>query len=163
LWTPSQNSGTSHAWNVSLHCDVVGCLASGGHAADDPVQFSATSQTSAAARHCVKADWNPSGGQKGLEPLQCSATSQTPADARHVVELGRKVFVGQLPLVPVQVSATSQSPALGRQVWPEERNWQLDVQHDVLAPFRPPVSQASPKPESSVPLPQRLSSVTVTQ
>jgi hypothetical protein len=60
--------------------------------------------------------------------------------------------VGQLSPLPVHVSAMSQAPALTRQTWPPDRNWQLEVQHDVLVPFAAPRSHCSPL--SRAPLPQ---------
>jgi hypothetical protein len=164
-----------------------------GQAAPEPVQFSATSQTPAEGRHVTEFDAKALAGQVGLDPVQCSATSQTPADGRHTVEVERKpsggqaaddpvqfsaasqtppvaarqttvlatkALAGQAAAEPEQFSATSQTPADGRHWVLEVRKWQCESQHTLPAIA---VSQSSPWALSTVPLPHKLVSVTVTK
>ena len=130
-----------------------------GQAALDPVQFSAGSHTPADPRQTVELDESVFPGQAALEPVQFSAGSQTPAEARQRVALDEKEFPGHVALEPVQSSAGSQTPADARHCVELDANWQLDVQH---GPGGSQSSSTGPT-SSTVPLPQRLVSVTVTK
>src|SRR5439155_730936 len=93
---------------------ALGCVASAGHAALEPVQVSARSHTPAAARHTVLAGWKTSAGQAALVPSQVSVTSQTPAAARHTVPAAAFASAGQAAALPLQNSAGSHAPAEAR-------------------------------------------------
>jgi hypothetical protein len=98
----------------------------------------------------VLVEANPSAGQAAPEPVQFSWTSQIPADGRHDVLDEESTSAGQVPLEPVHTSCGSQTPSDARQVEPPARNVQVEVQHEVAAPFEPPRSHCSALP--SVPL-----------
>jgi hypothetical protein len=85
----------------------------------------------------------PSAGQAVEVPVQFSATSHSPAAGRQTVVAGWKTSAGHVSLAPVQVSAASQTSTAGRQTSPAERNSQVAVQHDVLAPLSGPSSHSS--------------------
>ena len=101
-------------------------------------------------------DWKTS-TQTLLVPVHLSIPSQAPPFKApvQVVDDDANPSAGQVAAEPVQVSATSHWPAEVRHVWPEARNWQVEVQHEVAAPFEPARSHCSRPPVVSVfPSPQ---------
>jgi hypothetical protein len=79
-----------------------------------------------------------SAGQAAALPGQFSWRSHSPAAPRHDTVDGWKASAGQVAADPLQVSATSQVPADVRHVEPDALKTQIEVQHDVAAPFDPP-------------------------
>ncbi|MDX2014225.1 MAG: hypothetical protein SFW67_28760 [Myxococcaceae bacterium] len=100
--------------NGSPHAIIAGWNASGGHAAEEPVQVSVASQVLTAPRQIVIADAKVLGGQLAEEPVQVSAGSQTPALIRQTFVEPSRALTGHAGDVPVQNSAGSQAPALAR-------------------------------------------------
>jgi hypothetical protein len=159
---PSQTSCTSQIPEAVRQTKPDGRFVSEGQLAVPPGHVSATSHAPAEERQTVP-NWKPSPGQAAAEPVQLSALSHTPAELRHTVVAGLNASAGQAPADPLHVSALSQTPADDRQTAPEVRNVQFALQHDAVVPFPEPSSHCSPNDESTVPLPQRLSSWTETQ
>lgn len=95
--------------------------------------------------------------------MQVSAGSHTPAEARQLVPALLKTLAGHAPDVPLQVSWTSQTPETLRHTVPEERSWQVLLQHEPEVPFNAPSSHCSPFALSIVELPHSDSSEMLTK
>ena len=108
---------TAGEWQLSPVAQTVppGKKASGGQAAEEPVQDSGTSQTPAFGRQVVPAGTKGFGGQAAEEPVQVAGMSQAPVFWPQVVPAGTKGFGGQAAEEPVQAAGTSQAPVF----WPQ--------------------------------------------
>ena len=136
---------------------------SAGHAALEPVQLSARSHSPAAARQVVEDDANTSVGQALFAPSQVSATSQTPAEVRQVLPAATFASAGHVALDPEQVSWVSHTPPDARQTVPDVLNTQALVQQEPVVPLAAPWSHCSLTEASTVPLPHREVTETVTK
>jgi len=163
LLTPSQDSVTSQMPADERHTVPDELFASAGQVALTPLQVSCGSQTPAEARHTVPDGDSVFAGQSAALPGHVSAGSHPPAEDLHTVDEEEKASIGHAPLPPLHVSAGSQTPADTRHVCPEVRNWQREVQHEVLKPLSEPSSHCSLTDESTMLFPHSEVNVMVTK